>query len=667
MKISSKNNTFGRLLKKLTPPALFCLCAGLLTAFTLAFQAAPESIRPGEAFYPPGGAVPEAERSRAAGETTAYKNETVYALLDRDGSLLEQRVVNRIYRAVDPEAALIADYGAYRAVTNMTSGAEPVLKEDRVIWESALLDEGDIYYEGLVEKELPVEFEIGYFLDGKAIDARTLAGKSGRLEIVIKTRNNLTVEEPVSYIDCHGRRVLEAEVNYVPLLVQGTFTADLNRFSNIEATNSSTLVTGQKMSINFMTFPYPEAEITIAMDGEDIELDNIMFVIIPQLPPVTELEMEGELVEMMHGVSALGDALLQLHDGHGQLLHGLEQFRDESNKLLGELEGLEVFLEQLEKLLDAAGDLDDLIGADLDERLAEMIEYIEKLLENLDQLPDPATISADLDSIRTKTEELERRSGSLSGDVKTLRASAALLAAEAEKLIAASEPGSELHALGKLLLAQQEQIERVAAGSSSVGAGIGALGPAVAELSSTWEGSFEPKLQALQLSAEEIRRLLEVILESLKLLQEELARLDRHRERIDDLLAQAAEIYEQLTGLPEALDQMVEGQRQLRDGLKKLHDEGTLRMEKGLIEGINELRYGRAKMDLMRSLADGYRSFVDNEHNRYSDVQFIIQTTKLEKEESGLEEDGPAGEEGGPVSLWSRFLDLFDFGLTDTR
>ena len=92
-----------------------------------------------------------------------------------------------------------------------------------------------------------------------------MSGKSGELQIVIKVKNNLAVEGAVAYRDYHGKSAQKQDVNYIPLLVQGTYTADLNRFSDIEAGDGVGIVTGQNMNISFMAFPYPEAEIDLTM------------------------------------------------------------------------------------------------------------------------------------------------------------------------------------------------------------------------------------------------------------------------------------------------------------------------------------------------------------------------------------------------------------------
>ncbi len=78
----------------------------------------------------------------------AYKNETVYVVLNADGTVADQRVVNWIYDMDNKSLNTLVDYGHYTSVTNMKSEKVPVVNDDHVIWDQDSLDEGDIFYEG---------------------------------------------------------------------------------------------------------------------------------------------------------------------------------------------------------------------------------------------------------------------------------------------------------------------------------------------------------------------------------------------------------------------------------------------------------------------------------------------------------------------------------------
>ncbi len=525
--------------KKVIQPLLFILISSLLTGVSLFILVSAPNAEVGsnETERP----LPEQELTAAeTGAALAYKNETVYVVLDPEGKVVDQRIVNRIYRCQDEKAEKIKDYGSYTAISNMTSDAEPVLQDSIVLWDSELLQEGDIYYEGITGKSLPVDFQIDYYLDGKSIEAAALAGRSGKLQIAIKVRNNLAVEGAVTYRDYHGENTQQKDTNYIPLLVQGTYTADLNRFSEIEVTDGTGIVTGQNMSISFMAFPYPEAEIVLSMQGEEIELNQIMLVIIPQLPPIPEVDMEDDLVELIDGISAVSEGLTGLHDGADQIYQGLDQFRNKSNEMLSKIEPLLSLIEELPRFLDEY--LPD-YSEDIRLRLEELQEYFDKL-------PGPEELPGEL--------------------------------------------------------------------------------------------------------PEQLNSYIETIIE----LTEQIDDLDKH-------YSEAEETFEQLAMLPEALNELADGQKMIRDGIEEINSRGIMEMEKGLIDGVNEIRFGKAKVELMRSLADGYRSHADNKNNLESSVQFILQTETIERHESEMTDSRKKENERGStekawyINLWSRFLDLF--------
>ncbi|MFS8502008.1 MAG: hypothetical protein FWJ59_09485, partial [Caldicoprobacter sp.] len=257
------------------------------------------------------------------GSALVGKNETVYVILDHDGKVLEQRVVNRIYGKGEIEE--VRDYGRYSSVRNMEASAKPKLEDGQIVWDGQLLKKGDIYYEGITDKELPVEVSIKYFLDGKETDARSLAGKSGNLRIEIEIRNKLEVTQPITYESYAGGSVSKEYEHYVPFLVQVSYPVDLSVFSDIKADEAVKVVTGKTMNLSFATFPYPDAQVTFEMIGNNIQLEPITFTVIPQVPPVPDMDMEDELVKMLDGVRKIRNGLKQFGSAAQPLISGSKQ------------------------------------------------------------------------------------------------------------------------------------------------------------------------------------------------------------------------------------------------------------------------------------------------------------------------------------------------------
>ncbi|NLA26138.1 MAG: hypothetical protein GX878_01950 [Firmicutes bacterium] len=562
-------------IRKVTGPLIFIILSSLLAGgllfFFISTPGAEEEL-PHETAPLPG----ENPLNGETGSALAYKNETVYVMLNPDGRVVDQRIVNRIYQSKDEEAGMVKDYGEYLDISNMTSETAPLVQDNIILWDSGLLQEGDIYYEGSTEKNLPVDFQIEYYLDGEKIEAPALTGKSGDVRIIITMKNNLEIHDAVSYRNYYGGIAHRNDVNYVPLLVQGTYTADLNRFSNIEATDGAGIITGQNVNISFMAFPYPEAEIVLSMHGEDIELSPIMLIILPQLPPIPDIDMEDDLMEMLDGIIAIEEGLTAIYEGTDEIYGGLDQFRNKSNEMLSEIEPLLSIIEELPGFVD-----EYLRGNE------ELLSQVEKLLEYIKNLPGGTP---------------------------------------------------EIPGMPEELPELPEEI------------------PGLPEL---------PEFPGLPDQAPDLPEL------SPEQLEELIAYLETARDFVDQFddfeqyFSDAEETFEQLAMLPEALNQLADGQKAIRDGLGEINSRGIMEMKKGLIGGVNESRYGKAKMELMRSLADGYRSHADNENNRTSSVQFIVQTENGAQNKTGEKDPGGNNSEQSTpkkawyINLWTKFLDLF--------
>jgi len=591
-------------------------------------------------------------------ESLAVKNETVYVLLDHDGTALDQRIVNRIYGQEIPGAGLVVDYGDYVSVENMITGDKPVTDHNRVIWDSELLENEDIYYEGTIQKQLPVDITIAYYLDGIEIQPENLAGKSGRLELLINFKNNLNYSEPLSYYDYEGNLVTKQDDNYVPLLVQGTLDADLNLYSEIDPGSGMSLIMGQTASINFMVFPYPEDEIRISMNGVDIELERISFMITPQMLTVPDVDIEDMLIQMLEGIRKFSEGFGELSDGADQILQGLIKFNDESKRLTSELDDLYTIIEEYK--IQRENLLDILESSEIEELLSS-IENLELLLAEIENIPDSSELTYDLDQAAAETEELGIQLNELDQIFSGLEKTSSQITVEAEKLINETEPGTPLHELGLLLKAREDELQRAFNQNDQTGQSFSALQNNLDSFRQNWLNNYIPGLKALEeldilLKATDINNRIETI-------GLEISKLNEYLEMVDQFILESDSMLADIKMLPEAFDRMVAGQSRLTEGINALGSGGIKAMEEGLIEGINESRAGKAKMELMEKLADDYRSYADNEHNRFSEVRFIIQTPRIEIKNIDSPDDvgnNKDSSEKWTEQILAKFISLFE-------
>jgi hypothetical protein len=250
------------------------------------------------------------------------KNETVFSLLDDRGDVLETRVLNRLTGTPGAEHKWVVDYGRYKQVKNMVSGDEPYLMDDRLYWPIEMLENGDIFYEGYTSKALPVQIRLRYILNDEEIAPERLPGATGTLKVIIEFKNQLIDHEKIYYENIAGKRISKADDNYVPMVVQGTMPIDLRQFSKIAVSTGSIVEVGRTANASFMIFPYPDAEVTITLTGKDIELEPISITAMPQMPPVTGIEMADDLKSLLDGIGSLQTGMEEIYAGLKEISAG---------------------------------------------------------------------------------------------------------------------------------------------------------------------------------------------------------------------------------------------------------------------------------------------------------------------------------------------------------
>jgi X-X-X-Leu-X-X-Gly heptad repeat protein len=240
------------------------------------------------------------------------KDETVYVQLKHDGAVEKVKIVNHIYGTSDSE--YYTDYGSYIDVKNMINSEAPEVKGDEIKWPIELLKEKDIYYEGTINKELPIQVNIKYSLDGKVLTPKEVAGKSGRLKIELNVVHSKTVDW-----DKAG------------LITQIQLTPDLDVFSNIKS-EGSTVIVGKKANITFVVFPPKAQTINLEADVENLYLDPISLSVVSSSFSLPE-DIESGFNELSGGIDKLYGGTSELSKNSQQLSGGLEKFHGGLNQI----------------------------------------------------------------------------------------------------------------------------------------------------------------------------------------------------------------------------------------------------------------------------------------------------------------------------------------------
>jgi len=113
------------------------------------------------------------------------KNETVYVNLSADGKVQSEIVTDWLH--TDTAETYIDDISDLKDIENVKSNTEPQKGKDNSLrWN---MPTTDLYYRGSTDKELPINFDITYYLDGKETTAKKIAGKSGQVKMVVTINN----------------------------------------------------------------------------------------------------------------------------------------------------------------------------------------------------------------------------------------------------------------------------------------------------------------------------------------------------------------------------------------------------------------------------------------------------------------------------------------------
>lgn len=223
-------------------------------------------------------------------DTTAKsyeKKETVYVNMNPQGEITSKIVTDWLH--TDTAETYIDDVSDLKDVKNVKSTVQPVKNSDGSLrWN---METTDLYYRGTTEKELPVNFKITYYLDGKEMSSDEIAGKSGQVKIVVTVANGSKQTVKVNGTDT---------TIYTPFIVAGGFILPEDGFSNITVENGKTIGDGTKEIALMVGAPGLKESLnlddellkklgdfdfsntyTITADAESFELSNMMFAVIP--------------------------------------------------------------------------------------------------------------------------------------------------------------------------------------------------------------------------------------------------------------------------------------------------------------------------------------------------------------------------------------------------
>lgn len=271
-----------------------------------------------------------------AKDDETVKDETVYAMLNSDGSVDQEIVSSWLHN--DNGIRNIKEQLDLSNVKNVKSDEKPEVSGKTYTWNA---DSNDIYYEGTSTKTLPIQVRVTYKLDGKEISGKDLIGKSGKLEIHISLKNTQS-----KTVNVNGR-----QTRIHPFYMgAGVLDLSTDHFSNVKCENGKVLSEGNNTMVAFISVPglqdtlescgvtgakeLPmQDDITITCEAKDFELGPIMFAMTPEVP-VDKLKDINSMDDLTKGLDELTNASAQLLNGTSQLSEGTVTFQGKMQELV---------------------------------------------------------------------------------------------------------------------------------------------------------------------------------------------------------------------------------------------------------------------------------------------------------------------------------------------
>jgi len=298
----------------------------------------------------------EGKPADVAADKGLTKDETVYVLAGADGAV-QKIIVSDWIRNADG-VDVVNDSSELSGIETVKGEGGYTLGGDNTyVWDAR---GGDVYYQGNIEKELPVELAVTYKLDGKTISPDELAGKSGKVTIRFDYTNR-----QYEYVEIDGKK----EKIYVPFAMLTAMLLDNEVFTNVEVSNGKLINDGDRTVVVGVAFPGLQED--LAIDSEKLELPDYVEITADVTDfelgmtvtlatnelfskgDVGELDSVGDLNESL---GELTDAMEQLMDGSSRLYDGLCTLLDKSGELV---EGIDKLAAGAKALSEGVGDLDE--------------------------------------------------------------------------------------------------------------------------------------------------------------------------------------------------------------------------------------------------------------------------------------------------------------------
>ena len=611
----------------------------------------------------------------AAGSSSFTKSETVYAVMNDDGSISSTTVSEHVYSASG--LSNVTDKSSLTNIQNTESDAAFTQNGEDITWNT---DDTDVYYKGDTDRSLPISAKITYAMDGQEAALEDLIGKSGHLTVTIALTNSET-----DTITVNG-----AERTIVTPLITAVGVIFGEDASNVTAEHGIIESAAKSSVAAFVTLPGVKDSLSGLLPDEVDSIEDYLQDTITVEADVTELTCPQVMMACATSTAALGtdnvfdlssindltDGINQLNDAMSQLLDGASQLEDGTSQLASGVLAL----------LDGANTLNNGAAA-LDDGLGQLTNGLDTLTSNNAALDSAAQQVAD--GVLASANKTLKEGGLIDTDMtwdnyaevidNILTINDKTLAAGRRKMVRTvweQEPSfkdSQLdlalylsatktnHDLEAALHLMQNYDPSMLSGLVQLLTSQEAKDTAKAELKYQVENSQDmADVRALKDSLSQIQLFVSSVNQYTAGVQSAADGAHSAKDGSAQLAAGTQTLYDGVNTLNTGASQLNDGAGQLNDGLNQFNEEGLSKLTGALDE--DQLHGLKTVLDEMTDRLENYTSFAGAPDDAENSVKFIYKTAETVAAADATAAETETVQEGNFFTrLWQRIVNLFKF------
>ena len=611
----------------------------------------------------------------AAGKSSFSKSETVYAVMNGDGSIKSTTVSEHLYSASG--LANVTDKTTLTDIQNTESDAEFTQNGEELVWNT---NDTDVYYKGNTDKALPIDVKVTYALDGQEAALEDIIGKSGHLTVTVNLKNNETDTVNVNGKD---RTIVTPLITAVGVILGGdasNVTAEHGMIESAAKSSVAAFVTlpGVKDSLSGLLpdevnsiEDYLQDTVTVEADVEDFTCPQVMVACATSTAAlgtsnVFDLSSINDLTD---GINQLNDAMSQLMDGASQLVDGTSQLAggvlallDGANTLNNGAAALDDGLGQLTNGLDTLSANNAALNAGAQQVADGVLASANKTLKEGGLIDEDMTWSnyeAVIDNILTMNDKtlaagrkkMVRTIWEQEPSFKDSQLDLALY-------LSATKTNHDLEAALKLM---QNFDASMLTGALEMVTNADAKNTAKAELKYQVENSQDmADVRALKTSLSQIQFFVSSVNQYTAGVQTAADGAHSAKDGSAQLAAGTKTLYDGVNTLNTGAGQLNDGAGQLNDGLNQFNEEGISKLTGALDQ--DQLHGLKTVLDEMTDRLNDYTSFAGAPDDAESSVKFVYKTAETVAAADTTVAETETVEEGNIFTrLWQRIVNLFKF------